>query len=324
MQRRLWLQGAMGLAVGWNFGVDAAPRKYSGGISVPLYTQLPDNIPIIIGMAKGFFTEQMLDLKPINFSTGPDVIRSVASQTHLGASSPVSGMVAFKSGYADLRIVGACMNAPSVRYVVKADSPIKDVAQLKGKNIGVNAPTSITTHLGRLMLKEAGLDPEKDAKLINVKGAADSATALENGVVDCTWSSAPLLAQLVAQRKVRVLYDAAAAHPTFTQSAIFSDAKFIAQNPEVLQQALAAIAKSQDFVRSQPEESAEIWGKALGLDREIALDTVKKLGPAFTIRLTDEGYRQNMDAAIAMGLVSAPIPKADLIDARFTSALGRS
>lgn len=335
-QRRQWLLAACGMAAAASFGANAqttapatpqsprAPRKYAGGIALPLYTQLPDNIPFVVGLAKGFFTEQMLDLKPISFSTGPDVIRSVASQTHLGSSSPVSGMVAYGSGFSNIRIVGACLNAPTIAYVVKPDSPIRDVSQLKGKNIGVNAPTSITTHLGRLMLTEAGLDPAKDANLINVKGIADSATALENNVVDCTWSSSPLLLQLIAQGKVRVLYDAAARHPTFTQTALFTDAQFIAENPDVVQQWINAVAKSQEFVQRKPAEAAEIWAKALNVDKELALLTVKKLAPSFTIKLTDEGFQQNMDAALAMGLITKPIARSEIVDSRFTSALGRS
>jgi NitT/TauT family transport system substrate-binding protein len=299
----------------------AAHSRYSGAIAVPLYTQLPDNIPFIIGFAKGFFEQRGLALQPMNLTTGPDVIRQVATQTHLGCSSPVSGMVAFGNGYSGIRIVGGCLNAPSVAYLVKPDSPIREISQLKGKNIGVNAPTSITTYLGQLMLKEAGLDPKKDANLINVKGVADSATALANNVVDCAWSAAPLSLQLVAQGKARILYDATEKHPTFTQSALFSDAAFIEQHPDVVQRWVDAVAASQAYVRAHPEDAANIWAKALNIDPKLARQTVDRLMPGFTIRLTDDGFSQNMTSAVAMGLVPKPFARAQIVDDRFAAAV---
>lgn len=330
MQRRDFLRGTAALTAGVGLsgywigsnaqGGSGAVVRYTGAVAVPLYTQLPDNIPFIVGFAKGFFERQGLSLEPMNLSTGPDVIRQVASQTHMGSSSPLSGMVAYANGYNGIRIVGGCLNAPSVAYLVKPDSPIRDAAQLKGKIIGVNAPTSITTYLGRLMLKEAGLDPMKDANLINVKGVADSATALANGVVDCTWSAAPLSLQLVAQGKARILYDATEKHPTFTQSALFSDESFIQQHPDVVQRWVNAIADSQAYVRQHPDEAAAIWAKALHIDPVLAKKTVNGLLPGFTIRLTDDGFVQNMEAAVAMGLVSKPFARAQIIDDRFTSA----
>lgn len=316
------LSAGIGLS-GYCIGASAQTRaaRYSGAVAVPLYTQLPDNIPFIVGFAKGFFDQQSLALQPMNLTTGPDVIRQVATQTHMGSSSPVSGMVAYGNGYSGIRIVGGCLNAPSVAYLVKPDSPIRDVSQLKGKNIGVNAPTSITTYIGQLMLKEAGLDPKKDANLINVKSVADSATALANNVVDCTWSAAPLSLQLVAQGKARILYDATEKHPTFTQSALFSDVAFIQQHPDVVQRWVNAIANSQTYIRQNPDEAAGIWAKALNIDPALARTTVARLLPGFTIRLTDDGFAQNMTAAVAMGLVARPFPRAQIIDDRFASAV---
>jgi phosphonate transport system substrate-binding protein len=69
--------------------------------------------------------------------------------------------------------------------IVKADSPIKTLADLKGKKIAWQDVSSAAGYTyPAYMLKKAGIDPEKDVAGITVKGHDKGVLAVLNGDVD--------------------------------------------------------------------------------------------------------------------------------------------
>jgi NitT/TauT family transport system substrate-binding protein len=287
--------------------------SYSGQLSVPLYTELPDNAVFIVGFEKGIFDREKLGLKPVNFLQGSDVIRSVVSSSHLGVSSPISGMVASASGLSQIRIFGTCLATLTIYFMVKPDSPIRSPADLKGKKIGINAPTSITTYAGIKMVESSGLNPKTDVDLIDVDSAAEAATALENGIVDCTWSSPPLSVQLVQEGKMRQLVDAATLLPGFIQSALFTTTSFLQSNPSVIQRFVEATDTAQTFIREHTEEAAHIWAAKLGITPAVALGTLQKIAPAYRIGVSQTGFELNVEACRQLGLLKQPISYNDMV-----------
>jgi phosphonate transport system substrate-binding protein len=68
---------------------------------------------------------------------------------------------------------------------VPKDSPVKTLADLKGKSLALSEPGSTSGDaLPRYALIQAGLDPEKDLKLEYAGGHPESLLALTNGKVD--------------------------------------------------------------------------------------------------------------------------------------------
>lgn len=69
--------------------------------------------------------------------------------------------------------------------LVKADSPIKSVADLKGKKMGWQGVTSAAGYVyPGLLLKKAGVDPVKDVTGVQFQGHDKAVIALLNGQVD--------------------------------------------------------------------------------------------------------------------------------------------
>lgn len=68
-------------------------------------------------------------------------------------------------------------------FVVKADSPVRTLADLRGKSIAMKDPGSTTGHIiPYVMLKQAGMDPDRDVTVRLLDGAR--LEALINGDVD--------------------------------------------------------------------------------------------------------------------------------------------
>ena len=79
--------------------------------------------------------------------------------------------------------VGEKPGSFSVYWAVKEDSPIKTVADLKGKTVGISIIGGGTQGPFNLMLKRNGIDPEKDIKLVEVSFPL-SEEAIRSGRVD--------------------------------------------------------------------------------------------------------------------------------------------
>ncbi|MBB5406320.1 ABC-type nitrate/sulfonate/bicarbonate transport system substrate-binding protein [Paraburkholderia sp. HC6.4b] len=295
-------------------------KSYSGALALPLYKELTDNIPLIVGFDKGFFADAGLDLKPVSYSVPSDVIRAVTTNTDIGAASVIAGIAARTRGFDELRIIGTLMGKLSLDFVVPVNSSIRTSKDLAGKTIGVNVPSSIVTYFAKSMLREAGLDPEKDVKLIDVKGAGPGATALENGLVDCTWSTAPLQTQLELTNKVRSIYKCGEHFPHMQQTAIYSTSSFLDKHGATATTYLRIVAKCQEFVTANPEAAARIYAKFLGIDEAIAAKVVMAVAPGYVISVSRGGMDANIRAAKSLGLLEKQLNYSDIVDLRFAQA----
>jgi NitT/TauT family transport system substrate-binding protein len=68
--------------------------------------------------------------------------------------------------------------------VVKPDSPLRSYAELRGKKIGVSNLGTTDYPVTRAVLKNIGIDPDKDVSWIAVGEGVTSGIALDRGVVD--------------------------------------------------------------------------------------------------------------------------------------------
>ena len=78
----------------------------------------------------------------------------------------------------------------SVYWAVKDDLPIKTIADLKGKTVGISVIGGGTQGPFNMLLKQNGIDPAKDIKLVEV-GFAVSEDALRQGRVDAVNMNQP-------------------------------------------------------------------------------------------------------------------------------------
>src|SRR5258705_2058185 len=82
----------------------------------------------------------------------------------------------------------------SVYWAVKEDSPIKTIADLKGKTVGISVIGGGTQGPFNMLLKQNGVDPAKDIKLVEV-GFAVSEDALRQDRVDAVNMNQPFAAR---------------------------------------------------------------------------------------------------------------------------------
>src|SRR5262249_35736053 len=87
---------------------------------------------------------------------------------------------------ADLKIISAMYSTPGM-FVVRADSPYRSIADLKGKPVAFGAAGSGLVILARYVLDGLGLDQQKDFQAIYLERAGDGPAMVLDGRAAALW-----------------------------------------------------------------------------------------------------------------------------------------
>ena len=175
---------------------------------------------------------------------------------------------------ADLLYVAHEPPAPSGEAIlVPKDSPIRSVAELKGKKIALNKGSNVHYLLVRA-LESAGLQ-YRDIQPVYLP-PADARAAFERGSVDAwvIWGSVP------GRRRGA----AAGAHPARRpgagqQPSVLPAARpFAERNPAVISTLIGEIRDIGRWVEANPDQATEQVAPLLGLSREITRKAVIRQG----------------------------------------------
>ncbi|MEV4169581.1 ABC transporter substrate-binding protein [Nonomuraea sp. NPDC049709] len=155
---------------------------------------VPSSASLFIAEKRGFFKEEGLTVKTEIIQAPTAVMPKIVNGSmDAFMTSYVVLMTINDSGAAKLKLFQHTMGgAPGFSAVVVAkDSPIKTVADLKGKTVAVNVLKALGQTVTNAHLQAAGLKPE-DVKFVPV-AFADQLGALSTGKVDAAWLVEPFL-----------------------------------------------------------------------------------------------------------------------------------
>src|SRR3569833_4676449 len=118
----------------------------------------------------------------------------------------------------------------SVYWAVKDDSPIKTIANHKNKTIDISVIGGGTQGPFNQLLKQNGLDPAKDIKLVEV-GFAVAEDALRQGRVDAVNMNQPFAARAEAKGGTRKLFSLSQEMPNIVHILEACRADIVDKNP---------------------------------------------------------------------------------------------
>ncbi|MCJ2013642.1 ABC transporter substrate-binding protein [Methylobacterium sp. J-076] len=251
---RSGLGGAAVLALGAP-AVRAAPRevKISMQRSSVLFTVLK---------VKGTLAER---LAPLGFTPTWHLFTSVLEPMNAGAvdiHADVADAVPIftQSAKAPLTFYARERGAPAAEaIIVPADSPIRTVADLRGRTVGVSRGSG-SHYVLAAALKRAGLT-FADIKVAYLQ-APEGAVAFEQGSLDAWSIWDPFLAFAEAKRPVRVIADGSGL--TSYHRYYLANDSFVAAQPEVVATVFRALVEAGAWMKANPEEAVAlltpVWG----------------------------------------------------------------
>ncbi|MDP1585075.1 MAG: ABC transporter substrate-binding protein [Bradyrhizobium sp.] len=150
----------------------------------------------------------------------------------------------------------------SVYWAVKDDSPIKTIADLKGKTVGISVIGGGTQGPFNMLLKKNGVDPAKDIKLVEV-GFAVSEDALRQGRVDAVNMNQPFAARAEAKGGTRKLFALSEAMPNIVHILEACRAEFVDKNPDAVKAYVRDITAGMKKVLANREETLKVVSEQL-------------------------------------------------------------
>jgi sulfonate transport system substrate-binding protein len=206
-----------------------------------------------------------IDAKWIEFPAGPVLLEGLnVGSIDFGTVGEAPPIFAQAAG-ANLVYVANEPAAPLAEgLVVPKDSPLKTVAELKGKKIALNKGSNVHYLLVKA-LEKAGL-AYKDVEVVYLP-PSDARAAFERGSVDAWAIWDPFLAAAEKQLGARILADGkglVSNHQFFLAARPYAE-----KNPEVIKIILEELVKVDEWAQRNLKEAASILAAQIGLDPAI-------------------------------------------------------
>jgi len=241
----------------------------SKSISVYQAISTPDfgYLPTYVARAKGFFTDERLDLKVIVMNSRVSMPALIANEIQFGVAGPsITGALRG----APLKAIFFIYNTSTFQFTVRPE--IRGAEDLKGKSIAISSPGSTNDQAMRLMLAKLGLDPVRDVKFIAIGDAKARMIAMETGQITAAANNPDVAAELV-RKGFRILMHSGDVFPVPFSGTAVND-RLIRENPDAIKRWLRAYVRALLFIRQRRDEAAQIATKDLRLNLEIARDAV--------------------------------------------------
>ena len=269
------------------------------------------------GLLEAEFAKDNIAIEWVQSAGSNKALEFLANNTvDFGSAAGGAALMARASG-APIKAIYVFSRPEWTALVVPADSPLKSVADLKGKKVAVTIGTDPHIFLLRALM-DAGLG-DKDITLVPLQHA-DGRTAMENRQVDAWAGLDPLMAQSELTSHARLLFrdpylntygllnvreDFIAAHSDLIVRVlkVYDQARLWAlQNPDALRADLVRAAKVDDAVAARQLERTDLRNSTIGQAQQR------------TIQAAGEALQQ---AGVIAASVDVGKTVAELIDRRF-------
>jgi len=244
---------------------------------------LPGNsmgyLPLFVAVHRGFFKDEGIDIEL------PRLIPAMAQ------NALMSGDVQYH-GLADSGLRLAARSAPIKAIFYGADRPmyylvaqkeIRSVAELKGKRVGVSQFGGTSDLSARLALKHFGVEPERDALIIQIGSEGTRMAALRAGSVAAIIVPVPAVVLLKRDgfNEISFVGDVV----EFASNGYSTTDQRIKENPQEVKKVLRAMYRGLRFAKENPEGTIGVIQKEWKVDPEVAKESYAAIVKA----LNDDG-----------------------------------
>lgn len=212
-------------------------------------------LPIYVGMEKGFYKKEGLEVDYVFTRGFPGVQSVMAGDSHF-ATNCAAPMGAIKGG--DIRVVLGAEDSPYMPLYSKKS--ITTLKALKGKTVATSGIGSVTDTLFRLSAQAKGFKPS-DFKIITIGGSGARLTALKAGTIDAGMlaNEAGLQGEAMG---FHMLLDTGTLNPVPAQC-ISTRLSLIKKNPGIVEKFVRATKTAAEFARDNRAEAIAIAKKSL-------------------------------------------------------------
>lgn len=258
------------------------PELRAQGIAISYPGLTGESASLWMASEGGFFKENGIDAKLIYMEGGRLSIQSLLSgHTQFMAGDAVSAFTAVAGG-ADVVLLASAKNV--LPYVFAVSKETKRFQDLKGKIIGISQIGGRAGEIARMVIKNGGLDPDRDVTYLAVGGTMSRLAALSGGRVH----AAPISRGVMPMAEEKGLKVLEVEPIPLIIDALWTTRKYAEDNPDVI----SRVAK------------AYVAGiAAIVKDKQKTLDVLRKYMRTADSKTLDSSYE-----VYVKGLDKVPIP----------------
>lgn len=300
---------AVGMLLSLGGGAVAASKElekvrigYSVGGLIPF--------PLIVAKENRFFEQAGFDVELINI---PPTIAVTAL---------ISGDIQYVV-FAGTTINAAVRGLPVKLVMVYNDRPlfslmsrpeIRTIKDLKGKVLGVATLTSGESFLSRRLLKDAGIDADKEMTLRVIGNTPDRLQALRAGSVDATTLTLPvdIIAERLGLRRLAFMGEMLES----INGGYGVSERWLQQRPDQIKKMIAVAYRGMAHARAQRLESISLIASKWKMERDVAekaFDMMVKTW-AETGVASDQALREGIEESLRVTKTKQSVPISQVAD----------
>ena len=330
--KNVWLFGSLFLIAGLVFlcgctgtqEPSTAEQKVVSGKAVLNIGYQPSThqMAFMTAYSKGMFNETLTplgvkEIKTYNFPTGaPEMQAMLAGDLDFAYVGAAPFVTAVATGL-DGKIIGAVQTQGS-SLVLKTGLEYTTPADLKGLTIATFPAGTIQDTILRTWLKEQGVDPEKDLKIVAM-GPGDATTAIMAGKVDAVFLPAPSPTTVEEAGAGKIIVQSGEMSPNHACCVLVAGGKMIREHPDIVSEVLRTSQLATEFNNNNWEEAAGYMNQMTSMDKSVILKSLEEWDGSWVSdpNIIVESVSSYANDQAALGYIKTQVTKDDLIDTSF-------
>jgi ABC-type nitrate/sulfonate/bicarbonate transport system substrate-binding protein len=277
--------------------------------------------PLYVALESGTFARHGLDVDLTNVGSAVTSQAAMMTGDVMAAGLGGASTIAAKLAGADLDIVAAIFD--TVPYQLLTTPDVTTIADLRGKTVGINRFGGSADFMMRYLLRQAGVDPEREITMLQVGAQAERVAALQNGAVQATLVDPPFQA-LAERERLRILADTADLDLAYPLDVLAVNRGWLRSDRDQARRVLQSMVEGARLFKSDPELGKRTLQKWLKLEDSALLDDTYTY---FTRAMPDRLLPREEGLQLVINEVAADKPEAralrpaDLVDATLVAEL---
>jgi ABC-type nitrate/sulfonate/bicarbonate transport system substrate-binding protein len=214
-------------------------------------------LPIDIGIDQGFFAKQGLDVESANLGGDAKVQQALAAGSIDFGLGSGPGMAFIAKGSPAIAVAAFAGPPRNISAIVLADSPIRRIADLKGRTIAVSSVGSLSEWLAKQMAIQEGWGQD-GVRTVPLGAVATSIAALKARQVDAVVLSTEAGFGLEERGQGRMLTSMDRYAPHFITHVVFAQKALVTAAPSVVRRFLNGFFASIAFMKTHKAETGEL------------------------------------------------------------------
>jgi len=236
---------------------------------------LPGNsmgyLPLFVAVHRGFFKDEGLEIEL------PRLVPAMAHNALIAGEAQYHGLAdsGLRLAARGLPLKAIFYAADRPMYYLVAQKDIRSVAELKGKRIGVSQFGGTSDLSARLALRHYGVEPEKDALLIQIGAEGTRMAALRAGSVAAIIVPVPAVALLKREGYNEVSFVGDVIE--FASNGYTTTDQRIKEHPQEVKKVVRALYRGLRYAKENPEGTIGVIQKEWKVDPEIAKESYRAI-----------------------------------------------